>query len=92
MSSVDFLKTRVSVNETEGELGYYLLTDTEIIEERCVQVYGVAVTYECNGIIEHEKIHNVTSSKEDMLAFMAEMMKGTVFPISLRDIIEDFID
>lgn len=91
MRESDAIWVRVSEGSVDGELGYYLLTDVILLEGQCHAVYGVAVAFKSGDTVVMEKIHNVTCDKGEMLALVEKMMEGMVFPITLRDIIEDFI-
>ncbi len=87
----DLVRVGVEGEQSGGELIYCLLTDTEIIEGECIAVYGVSIAYKTEGDIQMEKIHNVTSNKGEMVNLMEKMQFGHVFPVTLIDIVEDFI-
>jgi len=91
MIGADSVTVRVAQEDVLGELTYTLLKDVVLIEDACVAVYGVAVAWRSGGRLELEKIHNVTDDCARMESLIGAMARGLVFPISLLDIIEDFI-
>lgn len=91
MGNTEIVHVTVTIDEKEGRLTYHLLIDTIEHENAYLPVYGVSVTLHIAEKSEYCKIHNVTSCRQEMLKLIYKMAEGTVFPISTKDIIEDFI-
>lgn len=64
---------------------YYLLTD-EI--ENLYESYGVAIQY---GEREQASIPRITFSQNKIFLLIAALMRYTVTPVSLRDVVEDWL-
>lgn len=64
---------------------YYLLT--EEIGELCVS-YGVEITLETG---EKCRVSGITYSQPGILRLIAALMRGGVTPVSLHDVVDDWI-
>ena len=63
---------------------YYLLAE-ELHNE--TETYGVGVEY--NGTLA--EIHGITISQRRITALLYALIMGTVTPIALRDVVEDWL-
>jgi len=68
----------------EGVVSYYLLTQTHTYEEK---PYGLLVEY----LGEQAEVRNLSKSKKAIEELLAAMQRGTVTPISVPDVVEDWI-
>lgn len=87
----DELRAVVDSEGVKGELVYNLISEMVPVEDEYVHVYGIAVTFQKNDGIEFDQLHNIASSRDDTYALMEKMCNGLVFPVTLRDIAEDYI-
>ena len=69
----------------EKELDYYLLAD-EL--ENTGENYGVQVCY-ANG--ETDCVRGITFSQSQIMRLLVTLMEQTVTPVTLRDVVEDWI-
>ena len=67
-----------------GSIFYYLLSGGG---QPGRESYGVLVEY----LGEQTAICNLSSSKEEMQSLLACMQRGTVTPVSVMDVVEDWI-
>ena len=79
-----------------AELEYYLIPES-ISSEYCdLMCYGIKVkktTYFEGGgkTVESKQINNVFYRKDDAERFLDIIMRGTVTPATLKDVVEDYI-
>ena len=64
---------------------YYLLTEDR--EDGLLECYGILVT--CGA--DMEMIRNITVSQSAILQLLEILIHGTVTPVSLRDVLEDWL-
>lgn len=78
--------------ETESErkvlLEYYLLSDVD--EENNVY-YGAEIHKTDNGSKEIETVKGITDSKERAEELIDLLMRNTVTPISMTEVVDDYI-
>lgn len=83
-------------NENGSELEYYLIPES-ISSEYCdLMCYGIKVkktTYFEGGgkTVETKQINNVFYRRADAERFIEIIIKGTVTPVALKDVVEDYI-
>ena len=73
-----------TVRTRRGTISYYLLSGG------CVpgrESYGVLVEY----LGEQTAVWNLSSSKEEIQSLLARMQRGSVTPVSVLDVVEDWI-
>ena len=73
---------------------YYMIRQPDIcLEDEYFDAYGLRVTasQKKNGIIECEEIPFVSTDREEMEALCYTLILNQVTPVSLRDIIDDYI-
>lgn len=79
-----------------AELEYYLIPEC-ISSAYCdLMCYGIKVTkttyFEGGGkTVESKQINNVFYRKEEAERFLDMIIKGSVTPVTLRDVVEDYI-
>lgn len=71
------------------ELSY----ETNITVHENIEFYGINVTSKDeNGMTENKAIYDITSDKEKIDALIELIFLGKVTPVTLEDIIDDFIE
>ncbi|NLK38400.1 MAG: hypothetical protein GX299_10030 [Epulopiscium sp.] len=73
---------------------YYWMLSREILDERnnIARAYGVEVE-KCQGslILEAERVENLYQKKQEILDFIGRLADGTVTPVSLLSLVDDFV-
>jgi hypothetical protein len=79
-------KTLFKKHVVKGRKGYKL----EYIILECENYYGIKIKSTINKIVESKAIFPIGISKDETLKFIVKLSSNLVFPISLKDIYEDF--
>jgi hypothetical protein len=80
----DVKKNRMHVN-------YYLQSST-YAGEAPHEGFGIkAQLYHENRLIDESTIEDVTSSKDELMELIETLSRNTVTPVTLKDVIEDYI-
>lgn len=83
-------------NPYKMNLDYYIISE-DISEDFCdLKCYGVKITktvsFSGGGkSVETKQINNIFYHREDVEEFVRIIMKNTVTPMHLRDVVEDYI-
>ncbi len=68
-------------------LEYYLLADTVAAQTH----YGISIRLICPEYVEEKTIRRITTSRSRIEAMLLQMARGTVTPVTMRDIVEDML-
>lgn len=79
------------VPQREMVLEYYLMTGTD--SDNCTDYYGVQIRKHENGNVkeEVETVNGLTDSREFAVQLVNVLLENAVTPISMVDIIDDYI-
>lgn len=83
----------VEVREGERCIG---IARYSLIECTCdiapVQTYGVAVSFHATGgDVNSAQVDDISCSQKQVEDLLQSLMKNTVTPVSLRDVVEDYL-
>ena len=73
------------------KLRYRLTEEMFNGEEGNIPTYGVAVTFIRGDRKERAEVGRISTSREEVAALLERLKKGKARPVSLRDIVEDFL-
>jgi len=73
-----------TVGTGRGTIFYYLLSGGGLPSRKS---YGILVEY----LGEQAAVWNLSSSKEEIQSLLARMRRGAVTPISVMDVVEDWL-
>ncbi len=80
---------RTSLGKGKATMRYYLTVDTYVCGAGCeLESYGVLVSGE-DG--ETAAVRCITPSAERIEELLAVLLRGRVTPVSLKDVIEDWV-
>lgn len=81
------------IEGVEGSLHYYAIESEFSNEEFNSKVYGIRVENKFNGITKNYiEFIDVTSIYEEIINLIKLMAQNTVTPISVGDVVEDFVN
>jgi hypothetical protein len=84
----------VMLNPEEGKAIQvrYCLTEEDYQGELPHAGYGVcAKLYLADKLVDESSVSDVTCSKSEMITLIEALSRNTVTPVTLRDVIEDYI-
>lgn len=68
-------------------LEYYLLAETTATQTH----YGVSIRLICTEHVEEKTVRRITTSRQRIEQMLLAMARGTVTPVTMRDIVEDML-
>ena len=92
MRSIEIGSSRLcSLDDRSSELTYYLLVDElECGGAFALESYGVKVEKRSLDGFSSAQCRNVTCSREKIDRLIGALMRGTVTPVALKDVLEDW--
>jgi len=82
----------ISQDGKEVKLTYGLVVSQVSIGHADVETYGVAVYAECDGMMSCEMIEDISPSLAEIENLIEKLCSFKVTPITLKDIINDYIE
>jgi hypothetical protein len=81
------LRTKTtSIREKESEIVYNLIFRNALYSLECIRVGGN------NGINDYCFAENITDDEGEAEYFLQKVIRGKVFPVHIKDLVEDYFN
>ncbi|MEA4921141.1 MAG: DUF6514 family protein [Clostridiaceae bacterium] len=85
-------KNFVDLNGKEMKLTYGLVTKLTQIDGMKIETYGIGIYSDCEETFESEAVYDISPCIEDIELLIEKLWQFDVTPITLKDIVNDFVE